>query len=104
MRKIEMSRHDRQMMEKLEVPFRESRAVKTGAALLSTDRMKASFRNYLVRGEPFKGGGKKSRAFALEGKPLTKTEREYFYRVVKKKLRALANEDLHQLARQMSAK
>ena len=34
----------------------------------------------------------------LRGEPLTKTEREYFSRVVKKKLLALADPDLHRLA------
>ena len=33
------------------------------------------------------------------GKKMTKTEREYFYRVVKKKAIALANNDLHLLSR-----
>ncbi len=35
----------------------------------------------------------------LRRESLTKTEKEYFSRVIKKKLRALANEDLHRLAR-----
>lgn len=34
----------------------------------------------------------------LRGEPLTKTEREYYSRVVKKKLLALADPDLHRLA------
>ena len=34
----------------------------------------------------------------LRGEPLTKTEREYFSRVVKKKLLALADPDLHRMA------
>lgn len=37
----------------------------------------------------------------LEGLPLTKTENEYFSRTVKKKVVALANSDLHALARKM---
>ncbi len=37
----------------------------------------------------------------LRGEPLTKTEREYFSRTVKKKVLALANDDLHKLARGM---
>ena len=37
----------------------------------------------------------------LQGKKLTKTEREYFYRVVKKKAMALANVDLQRLAQQV---
>lgn len=37
----------------------------------------------------------------LEGKPLSKTEKEYFSRVVKKRLKALASEDLHRMARRV---
>jgi len=36
-----------------------------------------------------------------EGKRLTKTEREYFSRVVKKRLKVLANDELHQLANRL---
>lgn len=35
----------------------------------------------------------------LDGQPLTKTEKEYYSRTVKKKLAALANAELHRLAR-----
>lgn len=37
----------------------------------------------------------------LQGKRLTKTEREYFYRIVKKKAMALANSDLQRLSQQV---
>ena len=37
----------------------------------------------------------------LKGEMLTKTEREYFSRVVRKKASALANDELHQLARKV---
>lgn len=37
----------------------------------------------------------------LDGEPLTKTEKEYFSRVVKKKVLALANPELHRLARKL---
>lgn len=37
----------------------------------------------------------------LRRKKMTKTEKEYFSRVIKKKVQALANEDLHQLARKV---
>ncbi|MBI2119314.1 MAG: hypothetical protein HYT97_06785 [Elusimicrobia bacterium] len=36
----------------------------------------------------------------LDGESMTKTEREYFSRVVRKKLQALINPNLHELARQ----
>ena len=37
----------------------------------------------------------------LSGEPLTKTEREYFSRVVKKKVLALANPELHRLSQRL---
>ena len=37
----------------------------------------------------------------LKGEPLTKTEREYYSRAVKKKVSALANPDLHRLAQKL---
>jgi hypothetical protein len=37
----------------------------------------------------------------LEGEPLSKTEREYYSRTVKKKVAALANPELHRLAQQL---
>lgn len=37
----------------------------------------------------------------LEGLPLTKTEREYYSRTVKKKVAALANPELHRLAQKL---
>lgn len=37
----------------------------------------------------------------LEGEPLSKTEREYFSRSVKKKVSALANPELHRLAQKL---
>ena len=37
----------------------------------------------------------------LKGEVLTKTEKEYFSRVVKKKVHALANADLHRLSRKL---
>ncbi|MFC1524036.1 hypothetical protein ACFL6N_04515 [Thermodesulfobacteriota bacterium] len=37
----------------------------------------------------------------LEGLPLTKTEREYYSRTVKKKVSALANPELHRLAQKL---
>jgi hypothetical protein len=37
----------------------------------------------------------------LEGLPMTKTEQEYYSRSVKKKVLALANAELHALARKL---
>ena len=38
---------------------------------------------------------------SLAGKPMTKTEREYYSRVVKKRLKAVADARLHQMARSL---
>ncbi len=38
----------------------------------------------------------------LNGKPMSKTEREYYSRAVKKKVTAIANIDLHRLARRLT--
>jgi hypothetical protein len=37
----------------------------------------------------------------LRGEPLTKTEREYYSRVIKKKIQALANPELHRLSQRL---
>jgi len=89
---------------------------------LSTDRLKTSFRNYVVH-QPESGKELEEQKNALElelllsafftvrqkellkkrvaGKPMTKTEQEYYSRVVKKRLRALADTRLHQMARSL---
>lgn len=88
---------------------------------LSPGRLKRTFMNYFVRDqeegdaerkmerkESFRREYLLSLFFAprqrdlvakrMRGEPLTKTEREYYSRVVKKKLQALADPDLHMLA------
>jgi len=96
--------------------------MKAGGLNLSADRLKASFRNYVVHQA---GSGKEleeqKNALELElllsvlftprqkellkkslaGKPMTKTEREYYSRVVKKRLKAVADARLHQMARSL---
>lgn len=89
---------------------------------LSTERLKAAFEDYLgrVKLEDQKQRAKNeelsleyalSQVFSpkqkelfnkkLNHEPLTKTEREYFSRAVKKKVAALANDELHSLARKV---
>jgi hypothetical protein len=96
-----------------------SRRSRTEPLGLSADRLKNTFRNYVVHQA---GSGKEleeqknalefelllSSLFTvrqkellqkrLARKPMTKTEREYYYRVVKKRLKALADPRLHQMA------
>ncbi len=112
-------------LEQFREPFLKSESLKTDHHLeLSAERLKNNFRNYAVRQEGGEEVQKKRRALELElllselftsrqkellkkrleGKAFTKTEREYFYRVVSKRLRAMANEDLHQMARDLVMK
>jgi len=82
---------------------------------LSAERLKNQFRNYVVH-QGSKDDSKPKMSMELEvllshffapkqkellkkrikGERFSKTEREYFYRVVSKRLRALRNEKLHQ--------
>lgn len=93
-------------------------------AAVSTERLKNNFRNYLVHQAKPEDVQKKRHALELElllselfttrqkellrkrleEKTMTKTEREYFYRVVSKRLKALASEELHQMAKELVAK
>ncbi len=105
----------------LEKDFSSSGEVLVGTLRLSTERLKNSFKNYVLLRTEDKGLQEQKEALELEllfselftlrqkellakrlaGKPFTKTEREYYYRVVKKRLRALADERVHQTARKL---
>lgn len=88
---------------------------------LDPERLKRTFLDYVVRAREARSGEEKARLgdefrrefylsllFSprqkdllykkLRGEPMTKTEREYFSRVVKKKLMALADPDLYRMA------
>ena len=108
----------------LESFFAQSEPVKMDGWELSTERLKTNFRNYVVHPGEEAGAQKRARELELElllselftprqkellrkrlqGDPLKKTEREYYYRVVKKRLKALASEELHQMARSLLVK
>lgn len=89
---------------------------------LSPDRLKNTFRNYFREGKAkFSEFASLQEEFGLEyalsqvfspkqkelflkklkGEKLTKTEREYYSRAVRKKVEALANVELHQLAQKL---
>ncbi|MCD6311971.1 MAG: hypothetical protein J7M11_05885 [Elusimicrobia bacterium] len=91
-----------------------------GAYRLNPERMEEIFNNYLsesdsravdsqqryarlsleyAQSQIFSPKQKEIFAKKLNGEKLSKTEREYFSRVVKKKIMALANPELHQMAR-----
>ncbi len=93
-----------------------------GAYRLNPERIEEIFNNYLsesdskavdsqqryarlsleyAQSQIFSPKQKELFAKKLNGEKLSKTEREYFSRVVKKKLTALANSELHQMARKV---
>lgn len=105
--------------------FQDGKDRNIGPAVLSVDRVRRFFRDYYltVKGQIKKGrvrledetaveyslsqifSPKQKELFykKLNGNPLTKTEREYFSRTVRKKVIALANAELHKLALQVIA-
>lgn len=105
----------------MEKDFSGSGEVFVGTLRVSAERLKNSFRNYVLLQAGDKGLQEQKDALELEllfselftlrqkellarrlaGKPFTKTEQEYYSRVVKKRLKALANERVHQLARKL---
>jgi hypothetical protein len=109
------------ILKGLEKEFSGSGTVVSGGLKVSLDRLKNSFRDYRV--QQSSSGERQEQREALEfelllselftarqkellskrraGKPMSKIEREYYYRVVKKRLKALADDRLHQLARQL---
>jgi hypothetical protein len=93
--------------------------VKVGSQFLSVERMKNTFRNYFKEQEEelsnfvsvkeelgfeyalsqvFSPKQKELFLKRLKNEKMTKTEREYYSRAVKKKVEALANPELHKLA------
>jgi hypothetical protein len=96
--------------------------VPLGNSQLDTSRLKESFNNYFEQdaertrrikdrheelsleyalSQLFSPKQKELFRKKLEGEPLTKTEREYYSRSVKKKVTALANPELHRLAQKL---
>ena len=101
--------------------FKSGEDVEVGIVVLSLDRVKRLFQDYYFSvqveaqkkqraaqegatleyalSQVFSPKQKELFRKKLEGEPLTKTEREYYSRVVKKKVSALANEELFRLSR-----
>lgn len=109
------------LLEELRDSMEHGRALPLGQKTLDPGRVKKTFLRYFVQAheadtaeskaqlrEDFRREYYLSLFFApkqrdllqkkLRGEPLTKTDREYFSRVVKKKLLALADPDLHRMA------
>lgn len=112
---------DQEARSKMEELFMKSSPVKVDSLEMSPERLTANFRNYVVLTQSEHETDLKKQELELElllselftlrqkellkkrstGKPMTKTEKEYFYRVVKKRLRALASNELHQMAQNL---
>ena len=95
--------------------------VTLGNNLFSASRLKETFRNYFEQhaektkqlkekhelsleyalSQLFSPKQKELFRKKLEGEPLSKTEKEYYSRTVKKKVSALANPELHRLAQKL---
>ena len=112
-----LSKKWRDHLKEVEDKFNHSDSVRVNAVALSTDRLKKQFRNYVVHfgakneNEPkmdmelelllsqfFTSKQKDLLKKRARHEDLSKTEREYFSRVVNKRLKGLANERLHQFA------
>ncbi len=112
---------DSQLLQELRNRMEHGQSLSLGKKTLDPGRVRRTFLNYFVQAresdtaenkaqlrEDFRREYNLSLFFApkqrdllqkkLRGESLTKTEREYFSRVVKKKLLALADPDLHRLA------
>ena len=106
-------------VESLRPSFQASGEASLGEGVrLSVDRMKTQFRQYALLKPPAEAAQKRREELEMElllsefftprqkellfkrraGEPFTKTEREYYYRVVRRRLKALADERLQQFA------
>lgn len=114
----------KQVLKNVTAQFSKSERFKAGGEEFSVERFKNAFQTYrtqmgnsskdqdsekkkhdlqfeLLLSEVFTPRQKLLLRKRLEAKPLTKTEREYFSRVLKKRLRALASDELHRMAHQL---
>ncbi len=115
-----LSKKWKELFKDVEDKFNQSDSVRVNGVALSTDRLKKQFRNYVVHfgekntNEPkldmelelllsefFTSKQKDLLKKRCRREELTKTEREYFSRVVNKRLKALGNEQLYQFAHSM---
>jgi hypothetical protein len=110
-----------QFVESLGPLFESSETLRMDGLELSAERLKNSFRLYHIRLFKNEQAEKKRQALQFDlllselfttrqkellrkkylNEPMTKTEKEYFYRVLKKRLKALAHAEIHQFARRL---
>jgi len=123
LRLLDKCQDGKQTLSDLEEKFSRSETVRLNGVMLSTERLKRTFRTYYVG--PHEGRADDERVRALEldlllselftprqkellrkraaRADMTNTEKAYFYRTVRKRLKALANEEVHALARRLLA-
>ena len=113
-----LSKKWKELLKDVEAKFDRSDPVSVNGVALSTDRLKKQFRNYVVHfgakkenelkcdielelllSEFFTPKQKELLRKRAQREELSKTEREYYSRVVSKRLKALANEHLYQFAK-----
>jgi hypothetical protein len=115
---------DKQMaqLKDLTVHLKENTDFKLGTCLMASQRLKTTFNNYFNQvqsdmndllslkaevgleyalSQVFPPKQKELFFKKVRGEKLTKTEKEYFSRVVRKRVLALANPELHRLARRL---
>ncbi len=119
-----LSSQDAGLLKKLKKFFAQGEVFKLGNNQFDPSRLKTMFNNYFKKdaektrqlkekyedlsleyalSQLFSAKQKELFKKKLEGLPLTKTEREYYSRTVKKKVAALANTELHRLAQRLMA-
>ena len=114
-------KHGKDTLRDVESRFMTSAPVAMNGFELSTERLKNTFRTYYVGAQHGVEDQERTRALELElllselftprqkellrkraeGAKMTNTEKTYYYRTVSKRLRALANEGVHDLARRL---
>ena len=120
--KSRLTGEDREQMKNMRDALAHDQSVKVGNMLFDPSRLKVMFNRYFEqnaeKGRQLKEKHEElslefalSRLFSpkqkelfkkkLEGEALTKTEKEYYSRTVRKKVAALANPELHRLAQKL---
>jgi len=119
---VSLSSKSQEQVSVFEEAFKKGADARVAGKLLSLERVKVSFQRYfrspmhslnglLAKKEEFGLEYSLSQVFSpkqkelflkkLQGEKLSKTENEYFSRTVRKKALALANSELHRLAREL---
>lgn len=108
-------------VKKASVAFKEDLVLNVGGKALDTARLRTTFERYFSQWESAADLASQKESFGLgyalaqvfspkqkelffkklKGEKLSKTEREYYSRVVRKKVMALSNPELHRLAKQI---